>query len=115
MHTYSNTLGNRIRQLRNDIPMSQEQLAFKAGIATSFLGEIERNVKKPSIDSIEKIANALDISLSELFNYNIDNLKDSDQLYLDKTILEMKNCSQLEQEALYRLIKNAIEFKRIKE
>ena len=115
MQTYSNTIGNRIRKLRNDISLSQEQLALKAGIAPSFLGEIERNTKKPSIDSIEKIANALEISLSELFNYNIDTLNNSDNLYLDKILIEVKSCTLLEQEVLYRIIKQAIAFKNIQE
>jgi len=115
MQTYSNTIGNRIRNLRNDISLSQEQLAFKAGIAPSFLGEIERNTKKPSIDSIEKIAIALEISLSELFNYNIDTLTSSDNLYLDKILIEVKSCTLLEQEALYRIMKQAIAFKNIQE
>lgn len=115
MQTYSNTIGNRIRKLRNDISLSQEQLALKAGIAPSFLGEIERNTKKPSIDSIEKIANALEISLSEFFNYNIDTLNSSDNLYLDKILIEVKSCTLLEQEALYRILKQTIAFKNIKE
>lgn len=115
MGTYSTTIGNRVRQLRNDASLSQEQLAGKAGIATSFLGEIERNIKKPSIDSIEKIANALEISLTEFFNYDVDTLKNSENFYIDKIVLEVKNCSEAQQEALYRLLIQAIALKNIKE
>lgn len=113
MHTYSHTIGNRIRQLRNDIPLSQEQLALKAGIATSFLGEIERNTKKPSIDSLEKIAIALEISLSELFNYNVDTLDKSDCFYLDKILMEMRQYTMAEQEALYNIFRQAIAFRNL--
>ena len=115
MQTFSDTIGNRIRQLRNDIPISQEQLALKAGIAPSFLGEIELGVKKPSIDSLEKIANALEISLSELFHYDVNTLASSDNLYLEKILIEVRNYSNAEQEALYRLLKQAIAFKNINE
>ena len=115
MNTYSKTIGNRIRQLRNDIPISQEKLAHVAEIAPSFLGEIERNEKKPSIDTLEKISNALGISLSELFNYEISTLSSSDNLYLDKITIELKDCSLAEQEALYRILKQAIAFKNIKD
>lgn len=114
MRPYSDTLGNRIRSLRNNASLSQEQLALKAGIAPSFLGEIERNIKKPSIDSIEKIAISLDVSLSELFNYNVDTLESSDSFYIDKILIEVKSCSIAEQEALYRILKQIIEFKKIK-
>lgn len=115
MQTYSNTLGSRIRQLRTVTDLSQEQLALKAGIAPSFLGEIERNMKKPSIDSIEKIANALEISVPELFNYDLNTLSDSDNIYLDKIILEVKNCTKVQQEILYRLIKQALTLKNLNE
>lgn len=115
MRSYSDTLGNRIRYLRSEAALSQEQLALKAGIAPSFLGEIERGIKKPSIDTIEKIAIALEISLSELFNYDIKNSKSSNQIYLDKITIELKDCSLTEQEALYRILKQAIAFKNIKD
>lgn len=115
MRTFSDTIGDRIRQLRSDVHLSQEQLALKAGLAPSFLGEIERGAKKPSIESLEKIANALEVSLSELFHYDLNTLESSCNLYLDKILIEVRSYSGIEQEALYRLLKQAIAFKNIKE
>ena len=86
MRSYSDTLGNRIRYLRSEATLSQEQLALKAGIAPSFLGEIERGIKKPSIDTIEKIAIALEISLSELFNYESKTRKVQTTFILTKSL-----------------------------
>lgn len=54
-------LGMRIRQLRNEKNMSQEELSFKAGISSAHLGQIERATKNPTIDTISKIASALNI------------------------------------------------------
>lgn len=61
-------LGQRIRQYRCDARMSQEELAFKANISPSHLGQIERAVKHPTVDTVEKIAEALDVSVTELFS-----------------------------------------------
>jgi transcriptional regulator with XRE-family HTH domain len=47
--------------------LSQEQLAFKAGIHRTYLGGIERGERNPTLKNIVSIAEALDITLSELF------------------------------------------------
>lgn len=61
-------LGNRIRELRKAQKMSQEELAYRSSINPAHLGQIERALKNPTLDTIDQIAAALNISLSELFN-----------------------------------------------
>lgn len=68
MSNVTKDLGLRIRQLRNEKHMSQEELAFKAGISPAHLGQIERAVKNPTIDTIGKISSALDVPVIELFS-----------------------------------------------
>ena len=62
--------GNRIRELRKEKLLSQEELAFKAGVHRTYLGSIERGERNPSLRNITAIAEALGISLSELFKYS---------------------------------------------
>jgi transcriptional regulator with XRE-family HTH domain len=57
----------RVRELRLARGLSQEQLAFKAGIHRTYLGGIERGERNPTLKNIVSIAEALDITLSELF------------------------------------------------
>lgn len=59
--------GNRVRQLRQAQGISQEALALKAGISPAHLGQIERAVKKPTVDTIGKLAEALNIEAADLF------------------------------------------------
>lgn len=47
--------------------LSQEQLAFSAGIHRTYLGGIERGERNPALRNIAAIARALNIPLSELF------------------------------------------------
>lgn len=64
------TFGERVRKFRKKKGLSQEQLAFKAGLHRTYIGMIERAEKNITLLNIEKIANALDVSLQKLFSPN---------------------------------------------
>ncbi len=57
------TLLKRLREERN---ITQEQLAFDAGITASALSRIERGLNSPGWTTVRRLAEALDISLLEL-------------------------------------------------
>lgn len=65
-----NKLGRRIRELRVEKGLTQEQLAELAGINAKFEGRIEKAINKPSLDTIFKLAKALDVEVVELFKFN---------------------------------------------
>jgi len=70
MVTIEKQFGERIRALRLAKGLSQENLAFKAGVHRTYLGSIERGERNPSLRNITAIANALNITLSELFSFD---------------------------------------------
>ena len=59
-------LGIKIRFLRIKMKLSQEQFAELAGLSKNSIGMIERGQSKPGIETLEKIANALNIELKSL-------------------------------------------------
>lgn len=59
--------GRRLRMLRRQRDMTQEQLAEAAGISVDMLSNIERGVNAPSFETLEKLSQALNVSVSELF------------------------------------------------
>lgn len=59
-------IGIKVRLLRTKLRISQEKLAELANINKNSVGAIERGESKPTIDTLEKIAKALDIELKEL-------------------------------------------------
>lgn len=59
-------LGIKIRFLRIKMKLSQEQFAELAGLSKNSVGMIERGQMSPTLDTLEKIANALNIELKEL-------------------------------------------------
>ena len=53
--------GERIRERRKELGLSLEELAARTGLTASFLSLIERNINTPSLDSLYRIAEALDV------------------------------------------------------
>jgi restriction-modification system regulatory protein, putative len=61
-------LGLRFKELRIKDGLSQEKFAMKVGLDRSYYASVEKGRRNISINNIKKIADALEISLSELFN-----------------------------------------------
>jgi transcriptional regulator with XRE-family HTH domain len=54
-------LGNRLRARRQELGLSLRELAERVGLTASFLSQIERDLASPSIESLSKISDALDV------------------------------------------------------
>ena len=67
MSDITKALGQRIRNYRTAKGLSQEKLAELAGCHSTYIGQIERGEKNATIESIEKISLALNVSMSTLF------------------------------------------------
>jgi transcriptional regulator with XRE-family HTH domain len=58
--------GQRVREVRKDKGLSQEELAHKADLHRTYIGMIERAEKNITLINIEKIANALEVDINNL-------------------------------------------------
>lgn len=58
--------GSKMRQIRKQKKISQEELAFRANLHRTYISDIERGQRNVSLENIEKIAKALNIGVSEL-------------------------------------------------
>ena len=70
-------LGKRVKSLRKAKNLTQEELSERADIDPTYISDIERGKVKPSVESISKIANGLNINLSKLLSFG--NEKKSNQ------------------------------------
>jgi len=61
------TFGNRVRDLRKQTGISQEELAFRAGLHRTYIGMIERAEKNITLVNIEKISKALKVEIKDIF------------------------------------------------
>lgn len=58
--------GQNVRRMRKAAGISQEELAFQAGLARSYMSDVERGERNPTVKIIGRIAAALKISAAEL-------------------------------------------------
>lgn len=82
-------LGHRIRQKRNQLGLSQEKLAEACDLTQPFIGSIERGKKKPSVCTIVKIANALNISTDYLLSDSLTNKNNNQFEYTESLMSDM--------------------------
>lgn len=69
MATITQRFGERVRKLRNQNRISQLELAQKAQLDLTTVNEIENGNREPMLRTIWKIANALGVKLSKLFDF----------------------------------------------
>lgn len=61
-------VGQRVRELRHKLELSQEALANKAGVDRTYMTDVENGRRNISVEILEKIIKALEVSFSEFFN-----------------------------------------------
>ena len=71
MKTLKQKFGNNLRILREYEGLTQQQLASKAGISVGFLSSVERGKSAPSFENIEKLADALKVSVKTFFYFDL--------------------------------------------
>jgi transcriptional regulator with XRE-family HTH domain len=59
--------GEKVREIRKEKGISQEELAHKAHLHRTYIGMIERAEKNITLLNIQKIANALEVKIQDLF------------------------------------------------
>ena len=68
-------IGSRLREARNMVKLTQEQLAEKVGIGTTYISDIERGAKFPSLSLFIKIVDALGVSSDYILRGEIEDGK----------------------------------------
>ena len=59
----------KIKEIRINRGLTQKELSKLSGISESYIGDLERNEKEPTISILCRIAKALEVDIKELFNY----------------------------------------------
>jgi transcriptional regulator with XRE-family HTH domain len=86
-------LGRRIRALRKAKGLTQEGLGDKSSINYKYLGAVERGEENPSLSTLQKIADGLEVDILELFRFHHE---ETDQAKLKKELVGLIN--QIEKE-----------------
>jgi transcriptional regulator with XRE-family HTH domain len=59
--------GQRLRELRRQAGLSQEEVAHRARLHVTYLSDLERGKQTPTLDVVNRLATALKVTLAELF------------------------------------------------
>lgn len=104
----SEKFGDLIKTFRMIRGISQEQLALYANVNVSFVGQIERGTKKPTIETIDKLLEALDVSYEDFFSF--EKIEESDTNYpiIDKIVYELKTRTTEEQQLIYDVMRRIL-------
>ncbi|MCX4354730.1 MAG: helix-turn-helix transcriptional regulator [Oscillospiraceae bacterium] len=98
--------GERLRQLRRERGFTQEEVALRADITTSYYGQLERGTANPSVAMLEKICAVMGISICDIFTEDNTNLLGIDPLSM-QIIHQLNGKSDEEKELILSLIKTA--------
>lgn len=95
-------LARRIRTLRGERGITQEEFAARAGISVSFASMLERGERSPSYETLLQLAEALEVSPGELFREG--DRDDYDDPYF-RVLGEFARCNHLSRSQVDRLIR----------
>ena len=90
VHTYTETLGDVIKQARQKSGLTMKELAFRVDITPRYLYRIENEGKKPSYDVLYKLIRELSITSDSIF-YPERSTKDSE---VENLIRRLYNCDE---------------------
>ncbi len=100
-------MGERIRRQRISNKMTQENLAEKANISVSFLGQIERGDRKPSLETVVNIANSLGVTVDQLLS---DSYKIAPKSLVDELAFLVREKSEDEIRTVIEVTKTIIKY-----
>jgi len=104
-------IGQRIRQARKKLGLTQEQLGERTDLHYSYIGQVERGSKTPSIQTLNKIASALNTSMDYILEAQEDYSPHLDNI-LEKELLNLvRDRNQEDLELIINLTRSI--FKRI--
>ncbi len=87
--------GRQIKSYRKALSLSQEELAERCGLHSTYIGQVERGEKNASLESIQKLSRGLNIPIAKLFEcftFETDESTPAAKIYY--TVLNMENDTQ---------------------
>lgn len=104
MNNITQAVGARIRIYRQRCGITQEELAEKAEVHHTYIGQVERGEKNLTIVTLEKILSALGISFTDFFEH-LD-FKESEETTASQCYDIINNKTPAQQEKIYKLIRD---------
>jgi len=102
---YLQLLGNRVRDFRKAMGLTQEKLAELAGISPTYVSNIEIGKYNVTVCVIKRISASLHVPAAQLFDFNSGKVERDE---LIKTVVEIKSLNSKEQKLILETIKGML-------
>ncbi len=96
--------GKRLRHIRKQKAMTQEELSDKSKLSIQYIGEIERGKRNPSLSSVKDIALALDVTVPDMFN--VEEFQLSTGEIREKLIEQISKADDEKLHTIYTILNN---------
>lgn len=111
MSDLTNYIGLKIRYYRKERKLSQEELAFKAALHNTYIGQLERGEKNVTIESLAKVCAAMDITLVEFFQGPQATTSQFLSIELEQIITLLEGRSKEDQQKVLAIIETLLQWK----
>ena len=115
------TIGENIKRVRKEKGLTQKQLAEILGVTQQMIGSYENSDREPKLNSLSKIAKALDVDVWELIEFNsididenVTSVNDNNKKTLDSYYNELNEKGQEKAVEQVELLTKIPEYKRDK-
>ncbi len=109
MDSIRKAVGQKIKYIRKERKLTQEELGNLCGLSYKFISDVERGKQNPSLDSITSIAKGLNVQLSALFDFQEPQIKQT--VYPDFSLSNihlLKKLSQYKPIHIQKVLKTAL-------
>jgi len=110
--------GQNLREIRKKKGYTLDQLAVIVGISKRMISHYETQVKRPSVDKLSKLADALGVSIDELMGHSdrTKGRKNDDQIAqkIMKKVRVIEQLSEREQKSIFQFINTIVEKNKLK-
>lgn len=110
MSDLTNHIGEKIRYYRKEQNLSQEELAFKAALHNTYIGQLERGEKNVTVESLAKVCAALNLTLAEFFHMPRTTSKLL-SIELEQIIILLEGRSKKDQQNVLEIIESLLKWK----
>jgi transcriptional regulator with XRE-family HTH domain len=104
-------IGERLRNIRKEKGLSQEELVHLSSLHSTYIGHLERGEKNATLESIEKVSCALEITLEELFRFIQPTKEGQDLFTLSQIVNRLQRRSIEDQKTVLKFLDLVLDWK----
>lgn len=105
----TNKFGRRLKSIRQNRKLSQEEFAFQCNMQASHIGQLERGQKSPTLETLKKISDGLNMPLTELLSFDKTDKLENRNVTVDKINAYLNKLTPKQQEQVLAIIKTFLD------